>query len=172
MSDVEPKQGRRWLAWQMKAWQVLLVALLSLLIGVGIGGAGSTGEETPADVKAAASPESVADTTTTTDARTTTTEGHYVPAPADFTLTVVTTKQSCFGSAGCNVSYEIDLNYHGPKPLGANDEWSLIYEVRGGEDTKIGTITTQGDRYSKETGYVSTGSNPHLEAIVTTVREA
>lgn len=155
------KSRRRW-----KTWHLVAAVVIALLLGIGIGGAG---EDKPEDA-ALETTSSDEGSSSTTVRPTTTTEGSYVPAPADFELTVVTTEQSCYGSAGCNVSYEIDLAYIGPRPLDPDDEWTLIYEVRGGEETNIGNISVQGDRYSEETDSISTPPNPTLTAAVTTVR--
>jgi hypothetical protein len=156
------KSKRTW-----KTWQLLTAALLAFLIGTGVGAAGSS-EDEPEN---AASVETTSTTEEVDRESTTTTEGSYNPAPADFVLTVVTTEQSCFGSAGCNVTYQIDVTYKGPRPLDGSDTWVLIYEVRGGEDLKVGNITVKGDQFSREDDMISTGPGPRLEAVVTTVRE-
>jgi hypothetical protein len=35
------------------------------------------------------------------------------PKPADFTIKIKIKRKACFGSAGCNISYQIDPKYHG-----------------------------------------------------------
>jgi hypothetical protein len=40
-------------------------------------------------------------------------------------------KQNCFGSAGCNVSYEIDPQYVGTAPL-PKSEFRVIYQITAG----------------------------------------
>jgi len=154
-------ERRRW-----KTWHVIVAALVAFTIGVGVGGASADDDTTVGKTAATVTNNSLTARETTTTA-----EGRYVPAPADFVLTVVTTEQSCFGSAGCNVTYQIDVAYNGPRPLDEDDTWVLIYEVRGGEDMKVGNITVKGEQYSRDTDMVSTGTGPRLEAIVTAVRE-
>jgi hypothetical protein len=161
-----PMAPRTW-----KTWHLVTAAVVALVLGIGLGAASASSDDqgdSPKSTNAAAGADS---STTTTEQETTTSLGRYTPAPADFTLTVVTTEQSCFGSAGCNVTYQIDVAYHGPRPLEPSDEWLLIYEVRGGEDLKVGNITVRGDGYSRDEDMISTGTGPRLEAVVTSVRE-
>jgi hypothetical protein len=170
--EPSPKPPRTW-----RTWQLVTAAVVALLLGIGIGGASGGSDDTESDSEVRAVATTTDDTkadsrrTTTTKKATTTTEGPYYPAPGDFALSIVVLEQSCFGSAGCNITYEIDLAYKGPRPLDSGDAWTVIYEIRGGENVKVGNISVQGDRYSKESDTISTDPNPRLEAVPTAVRE-
>lgn len=90
-------------------------------------------------------------------------------APADFKIGVVITKKTCFGSAGCNVSYHIDPQYVGPGTL--SGDYSVTYEMSGLEDTSINTFTITGTTasYDKEETGSTTSSKSVLSAKVTAV---
>lgn len=183
-SPTPPKEPRRW-----KTWQLVTASVLALLLGVGIGGAGAGSEEADKDPETSAAvsagtasnddDEDDERTTTTEEERTTTTrrptattQAPYFPAAADFTLTIIETERSCFGSAGCNISYELELGYIGPRPLEPDATFQLIYEVRGGEDVEIGNIELEGNgSYTTRADYISTPPNPSLSAVVTAVRQ-
>lgn len=98
--------------------------------------------------------------------------GPYTPTTADFALNVVTLEQSCFGSAGCNVTYRIEVSYVGAQIPGEDESYRVVYELRGGEDQKIGSFELQGDQYSiPSDDFISTPPNPVLTAVVTSVVE-
>lgn len=159
-----------------KTWQLLVAALVALLIGVGIGASGSSDEEPDATTQLTSQDDPAITNqspVTTTEATTTTQPENYHPAPADFQLTVVEIEKSCFGSAGCHVTYEVDLAYTGPRPLDPSDTWLVIYELLGGEDQKIGSMEVQGERFRKDSDSASTSSSSSkLTAKPTTVRPA
>lgn len=169
----EPKTPRAW-----KTWQLVAAVLVALLIGVGIG---QSGTKDDGKVTSAARSEDADDETTSTTERkrttttvrrtTTTTEAPYVPAPADFALTVVVVEQDCFGSAGCNVTYELDLVYNGPRPLDREQRFLLLYEVSGGDDRQVENLEIEGTSYQSSSETISTPPNPNLTAAVTSVRE-
>ena len=63
-----------------------------------------------------------------------------LPKTTDFTLAVKVLKKSCFGSAGCNITYRIDPTYNGaPFPSGVKFE--VVYQVNGGQDPQINHFT-------------------------------
>jgi hypothetical protein len=96
--------------------------------------------------------------------------GPYSPTPADFTITIVVVEQSCFGSAGCNVQYTIDVGYVGSQLPDANTTYRVVYEVQGGEDPKIGSFTVRGSQVSVPSrDFISTPPNPTLTAVPTNV---
>jgi hypothetical protein len=112
-------------------------------------------------------------TTTTHRPTTTTTEAPYVPVPADFTLTPVVTRKQCFGSAGCNVSYTMDVAYNSLEPLDEHADYAVTFEVRGGESVAIDTIELSGDgSYMDRENFTSTpNEGAVLSVVVTSVRE-
>lgn len=92
------------------------------------------------------------------------------PEAEDFELTVNTLEQSCFGSAGCNVTFRVTLGYGGG-PLDPDQVYELTYEVQGGEDPMIRTMEIQGDSYThNEQDRISTpSSDAELVAVVTKI---
>lgn len=98
------------------------------------------------------------------------TGGPYTPVPSDFQLAVVVLEKSCFGSAGCNVTYRIDVTYVGAQPPDPKQTFTVSYELVGGEDPKIGSFSVRGDTASVSTeDFISTPPNPTLIATPTQV---
>lgn len=84
-------------------------------------------------------------------------------------LTVKTTEKQCFGSAGCNVQYEIRAAIAvGVTP----GDCEVTYEVRGLQDAQIGTLTVlPSGRYTQDSyqsGQTSRASSK-LKAVVTDI---
>ena len=106
----------------------------------------------------------------TTERRTTTTAAPvHVPTPEDFTLEVIETKRSCFGSAGCNVTYKVIPSYNGPPPS-SSKTYTIIYEVTGGDDVKSNNFTMKGtDAKVPSEEFISTSANTPISAAVTRV---
>lgn len=81
--------------------------------------------------------------TAATDAQQPSPEEAPLPAASDFTLALHILKKTCFGSAGCNLTYRIDVHYNGsttPPPC------TVTYEVLGGEDgPQINSFTITAD---------------------------
>lgn len=93
----------------------------------------------------------------------------YMPKPADFTLTVKTLEKHCFGSAGCNVKFRIEVAYAG-QPLDETKSFDVTFDVKGAKDPFTGTFQVKGGQYfGVEDELVQTGSNPSLTAVVTAV---
>jgi hypothetical protein len=68
-----------------------------------------------------------------------------LPAASDFIIDVKVLKKACFGSAGCNATYQIDPTYIGTSPL-AKQTFTVIYDVSGGEDgPQINNFTVNGE---------------------------
>lgn len=99
-------------------------------------------------------------------------EPPYTPKPDDFELSVKTLEKSCFGSAGCSITYRIELSYDGV-PLNDDYTWELTYEMKGAEDPRINTLRVSGEEYwVDEEEFASTASSSdELEAVVTDVSE-
>jgi hypothetical protein len=66
------------------------------------------------------------------------------PTDADFKLTPKITQKQCFGSAGCNVTFTVDLSYVG-KGAKPNSTWDITYDAVGTEDALTDTITVHVD---------------------------
>jgi hypothetical protein len=101
------------------------------------------------------------------------------PAVTDFTLAIKVKKKECFGSAGCNIEFTIDLAYDGPA-LEPNSRWDVIYDITGGEDPQTNTLTMEigadgvNGTYNQDGfQFISTkSSKATLKATVTSVSPA
>lgn len=97
----------------------------------------------------------------------------HTPTKADFILKVKVTEKKCFGSAGCNITYHIDMTYNGAA-LDPSDTWLITYQVAGVEDgPAINTLELTGDEYSydkSELGQTSSSSKK-LTAKVTDIEK-
>jgi hypothetical protein len=60
-----------------------------------------------------------------------------VPKAKDFKLSVKTLSKQCFGSAGCNLTYRVDVSL--AKTLDPDVEYEVVYEVRGGRTARRST---------------------------------
>lgn len=107
-------------------------------------------------------------TTSTTSSTTTTTAAPYVPTPGDFTVGVIEVERSCFGSAGCNVTFRPDPKYNGP-PLPAFDRYTVVYEVHGSEDPTTKSFEFQGGEATFREVRVGTPPGGTLSATVVQV---
>ncbi|MFF0657795.1 hypothetical protein [Micromonospora tulbaghiae] len=167
------------------AWIVGGIALVIALCCGGIGIAAlSNGDAEPAAEAASsttpsvtpAGPTSAAPTTsvpTTAPASTAPALPLYdTPAKSDFTLKVKILRKQCFGSAGCNVTYRIDVTYTG-SGLDPSKTYEVTYQVKGAEDPIINTFEVTGDSASvQEEEMASTKrSGDKLTAAVTDVTE-
>ncbi|MBY8870499.1 hypothetical protein K7640_01425 [Micromonospora sp. PLK6-60] len=94
------------------------------------------------------------------------------PTKKDFKLAVKVLRKQCFGSAGCNITYRIDVTYTG-SGLDPAKTYEVTYEVRGGEDPAVNTFEVTGETASvqqEETGSTRR-SGDKLTAVVTDVAE-
>lgn len=67
---------------------------------------------------------------------------------SDVELTVKITEKNCFGSAGCNVQWDLKAAVEGGKAnrlVAAGDTCSVTYRMRGLTDTQTGTLTINDD---------------------------
>jgi hypothetical protein len=149
------------------------VAVASWGIGLGMGLTGQDDSDSAATSPPAASASHSDDEDRDDPPETTTTTEPPAPTPADFAVTIVTLEKSCFGSAGCNVTYTVELAYNGLRPLDPSDTWQVIYDISGGEQVKTESIEVTGDSYTyNEESFISTPNETSvLAATVTTVRE-
>jgi hypothetical protein len=97
------------------------------------------------------------------------------PSAADFALTVKVLKKTCFGSAGCNINYNIEVMYTG-KPTEPGQTWDVTYEITGGDDPQINTFqftSTSSTEYNvlvpREEHIQTPSSDSVLTATVTAV---
>lgn len=96
------------------------------------------------------------------------------PTKKDFKLTIKTLETQCFGSAGCNVTFRVKLEYTPVAPLDPDKTYELTYSLRGGEDPLTNTLTVTGDKYERDSEeFVSTrSSSSKLSVVVVDVEEA
>ncbi|MEU7781681.1 hypothetical protein [Micromonospora parva] len=167
-------------------WVIAGAAVLVLLLcfgGCGVLLATRNGEESPDQEKPAptAASQSRAGTSTPTGAAAPSTPPATTAPPApvydtptkgDFKLKVKTLRKQCFGSAGCNITYRIDVTYTGDG-LDPSSTYEVTYEVKGAEDPIINTFEVTGDSASvQEEETASTKrSADKLAAVVTDVSE-
>ncbi|MCW2768490.1 MAG: hypothetical protein JWO11_4449 [Nocardioides sp.] len=92
------------------------------------------------------------------------------PAASDIKLTAKITSKHCFGSAGCNIDFKVDMAYSGPA-LSDDDTWDITYEVTGVEDGPlIGTLELTGTTFTgSEESASTTSSKKKLSIKVTGV---
>ncbi|MEU1745812.1 hypothetical protein [Micromonospora arida] len=167
-------------------WVIAGAAVLVLLLcfgGCGVLLATTNGEESPDQGKAAptAASQSRPSTSAPTSAAAPTTAPATTPPPApgydtptkgDFKLKVKTLRKQCFGSAGCNITYRIDVTYTGDG-LDPSSTYEVTYEVKGAEDPVINTFEVTGDSASvqQEETASTKRSGDKLTAVVTDVSE-
>lgn len=69
-----------------------------------------------------------------------------MPAPSDFTLGVKVLRKKCFGSYGCNVTYQVQPKYAGTWSSSVGRSVTVVYEVTGDEDgVQINNFTVSPD---------------------------
>src|SRR5699024_4996654 len=143
-----------------KMWVALVVAFLiggavGLLIGTSQSSDGSSSSDevvaegdASADDDDSAEPASAKVTTTepatTTTEATTTTRPPYEPKPDDFEIEIVETSRKCFGTAGCSIEFEIDVDYVGDRMFEASSRYQVVYEIEGGDDLQIENFEVDG----------------------------
>jgi hypothetical protein len=67
----------------------------------------------------------------------------FTPRRKDFLVGIKTLKKSCFGSAGCNVTFRIDPEYVGSQDIPDEGTIEVTYRVVGGEDPLENTFTVK-----------------------------
>lgn len=116
---------------------VVLFALVPLLVSC----SGATVAESAAPVAPSTAPAASASPAQTTPPYT---PPPFRAEPSDFVVDVHVLEKKCFGSAGCNVTYQIEPLYKGVTPLPSSGETTVTYEVKGAEDQIINTFTIRG----------------------------
>jgi hypothetical protein len=84
----------------------------------------------------------------------------YKPKPSDFELSAKITDKECFGSAGCNVTFRVDVAYNGIQTLDDDATWLVVYEIYGVEDApQVGNFELTGTKISGTEETMSTASS-------------
>ena len=96
----------------------------------------------------------------------------FVPQKSDWKVGVKVTERQCFGSAGCNVTVQIDPQYVGTQDLPNSGTISVTYEISG--DTSgpiVGTFTVENSQasYDKSTDMDTKSAHTKIAAKVTDV---
>jgi hypothetical protein len=160
------KKSRRW------PWILVAVVALFAAVGLGaaLGGGGTT--ETPST---STSQESTADPVEEeVEPEPAPEPEYYEPTKRDFELTVKTLGKECFGSAGCNIEFRIEVTQDFTQQLDPLKTYEVTYEVRGTEDSPyINTLEVTGDEYYTDEYELAgtTTSGAKLTAVVTDVTE-
>jgi hypothetical protein len=146
-----------------------LAAVLALVV-VSTVGAALSSQPTPTDTatSTSATPRAVAPPVTEDPP---TAGPAYTPVPTDFVLKVIVLSKACFGSAGCNVTYRIDVAYSGV-PVGDDAEYVVTYAVSGVEGgPQVNNFTLRGDQveYQAEEFASTPSARTVLAAKVTQV---
>ena len=94
---------------------------------------------------------------------------YHTPTAADFTITLTVISKSCFGSAGCNITYKPDVAYSG-STLDPAKTWTVVYDIAGGESPQTANLTVKGTQVSYRNGLTQTPDDAAvLVATVTSV---
>lgn len=153
---VQPPPKKSRLPWVIAAGALGLILVVALGIAVALGQGNSPAAKTPSawDKEQA----KVAETTPTVTTKPAPEPGA-TPQVADFKLTARITDKKCFGSAGCNIDFKIEMDYLG-SALSEDDTWEITYEVTGVEDgPMIGTLELTGTTFTSSEESVSTTSS-------------
>ena len=144
----------------------LFIVGIIVVVAIAIGGNSTSGKQTTIatpTTTGAASPAA----TPITDPPT------VQPKPSDFELTVKTLSKQCFGDAGCNITFRVEVAYGGPT-LDPSTTWEVTYEIRGPEDgTQVNTLEVTGDQSSVDQEEIAStkSASVKLKAVVTDVSE-
>lgn len=140
---------------------IALGAFVALLLAIACGAIGFALGSPSSDAPTAAKP---ADDSATTETTETTPEA--IPlTPADFSLSVLTEEQKCFGSAGCLVTISLTPTFNGFTSTLEGRSFKVLYEIQGGEEPILDRFTMTGTRVSiDETLSVETASS---DAVIT-----
>lgn len=147
------KKSRHTLRWILAgAFGLIALCLAGSIIIVVNGGGKPASTPTTARAAKAAAPLPAEPTQAPTTAST--------PAASDFVLTPTVTSKECFGSAGCNVTFRLKVNYTGPTLLDPGVTWLVVYQITGVDDApQVGNLTVQGDNINYDEQNVSTKSS-------------
>jgi hypothetical protein len=150
---------------------IVIASVAALAVGTGIGyAAGQSNENKPTAASAGTHAQSTSDSAEPTEpifnAQPAPT---HTPVPRlrarEFIVKIKIRAQECFGSAGCNVTFQINPKYYGIEDL-SHGSWDITYVVRGGDSgPQINTFTIKNGRASFDREeFISTPPNATLSA--------
>lgn len=71
-----------------------------------------------------------------------------IPTPDDFTLTLTELSRKCFGSAGCNVTFTVQLTAKNTTQYDPKKTYKVTYSITGADDAYTNYLTINGTKYS------------------------
>lgn len=145
-------------------WRSIGIPVGTGILGLIIGSASASGgNASPATASGPTSTITTTQTETATEtapadsSSTDSAPADFTPSARDFTIGLKIKSKECFGSAGCNVTYEPKLTYKGSTPLPEDSSYEITYRVTGGSDgAQVNTLTTDGKNYDTSDEMVST----------------
>lgn len=172
----KPTPRSRWTAPLIYFSIVLVAGLLLVLIALQVQSkdqttnvATATASTAPTSGLSVSFPPTTAPITTAP----TTTEAVYMPTPADFSIEVIEVERSCFGSAGCNITYRINPTYIGATKPPKDLAYTVLYDLKGAESPKTGNFEVDGEQVKMQRqDSVSTPVGAKLTATPTRVLPA
>lgn len=72
------------------------------------------------------------------------------PSPSDFSLTLTELERKCFGSAGCNVTFTLNLKQVTAAKFDPTKTYKLLYTINGTEDVHTNYMTLTGSQYTHD----------------------
>lgn len=72
------------------------------------------------------------------------------PTVADFEITLTELSRQCFGSAGCNVTFSVNLKNVSGKTLNPARSYRLTFDVEGTSEPYSNYVTITGDQYQRD----------------------
>ncbi|MFI6161672.1 hypothetical protein ACIA59_17205 [Micromonospora haikouensis] len=164
--------------------RALVVSGIALVIALSIGGLGvaALGNDST-DTKVGIGPAMATTPTSSAPPAAVPTTASVTTAPTlpryatltkrDIALKVKILRKQCFGSAGCNVTYRIDVAYRGTADLDPSRTYEVTYQAKGAEDPIINTFEVTGDSASVQQEEMASTkrSGDTLTAVVTDVAE-
>lgn len=177
MYDTTPTSHATAESGKRRPWGWIVGTLAALVIGFALGqAAAADNDESEAAAQTTTSPEPTPTDTMTAPRETREPEPertYYAPTVEDFRLEVKTLGKECFGSAGCNIDFRVELGYSG-LPMDPTATYEVTYEITGGEDPYINTLTVEGSgEYStdREEFIGTASSDDQLAAEIIDVSE-
>lgn len=180
MQVAPPVVARPSRPWYQRAAPVAsAVGIVAFLLGIGVGRAAlSSDNGTPSSSNSKPNTtmgdgSSLNEDTSADDSSEEPEPEQVVVRPRDFKFGVKIREKECFGSAGCNVVYQINPRYIGADDL-SEGTWDITYRITGPEDgPALNTMRLEDGTFSfDEEEFASTpSSSTVLRAHVTRVDE-
>lgn len=166
----QPRKSRRW------PWIVGMLA--TFVLGLGLGSVAGDSEDDPVaspavDATTESEPEAAVEEEAEPEPDPEPEPEFYEPTADDFALAIKELERQCFGSAGCNVTFRIELTSLYTGQLDPSKTYELTYEIEGGEDPLLNTLELTGEEYltDSEERIGTASSDAELSAVVTDVSE-